>query len=73
MEPGRYKLLVIARDAQGSIIDGKPTIDSLGMVTAVKSNKTGPSLIVGQDTEVTLSQIKKNTIGKVLQKKAKRR
>ena len=59
VEPGRYKLLVIARDAQGSIIDGKPTIDSLGMVTAVKSNKTGPSLIVGQDTEVTLSQIKK--------------
>ena len=43
----------------GSIIDGKPTIDSLGVVTAVKSNKTGPSLIVGQDTEVTLSQIKK--------------
>ena len=43
----------------GKYYDGKPTIDSLGMVTAVKSNKTGPSLIVGQDTEVTLSQIKK--------------
>ena len=39
--------------------NGKPTIDSGGLVTGVRSNKTGPSLIVGQDTEVTLSQIMK--------------
>ncbi len=59
VEPGRYKLLVIARDEQGNIMNGKPTIDSVGLVTGVRSNKTGPSLIVGQDTEVTLSQIMK--------------
>ena len=72
VEPGRYKLLVIARDAQGSIIDGKPTIDSLGMVTAVKSNKTGPSLIVGQIPKLRCHKLRKyNRQG--TSKKAKRR
>ena len=40
-------------------MDGQPTVDSLGMVTGVKSNKTGPSLILGQDIEVALSEIMK--------------
>ncbi|MBH68628.1 MAG: flagellar biosynthesis protein FlgD [Rhodospirillaceae bacterium] len=59
IDPGQYKLLVISRDAQGQIMDGKPTIDSTGLVMGVKSNKTGPSLLLGEDIEVTLSEVMK--------------
>ena len=57
LEPGNYSLMVIAKDASGKAIDS--TVDSIGLVSGIKSNTTGPSLLLGKDIEVALSEIMK--------------
>jgi hypothetical protein len=49
--------MVIAKDASGKAIDS--TVDSIGLVSGIKSNTTGPSLLLGKDIEVALSEIMK--------------
>ena len=57
LEPGNYSLMVIAKDASGKAIDS--IVDSIGLVSGIKSNPTGPSLLLGEDIEVALSEIMK--------------
>ena len=57
LEPGNYSLMVIAKDVSGKAIDS--TVDSIGLVSGIKSNTTGPSLLLGKDIEVELSEIMK--------------
>ena len=57
VEPGTYSLQIIALNASGDPIDTK--IDSVGLVSGVKSNATGPSLMLGENIEVTLAKIMK--------------
>ena len=57
LEPGNYSLMVIAKDAAGKAIDS--TVDSTGLVSGIKSNTAGPSLLLGKDIEVALSEIVK--------------
>ena len=57
LEPGNYSLMVIAKDVSGKAIDS--TVDSIGLVSGIKSNTTGPSLLLGKDIEVALSEIMK--------------
>ena len=57
LEPGNYSLMVIAKDVSGKAIDS--TVDSIGLVSGIKSNTTGPSLLLGKDIAVALSEIMK--------------
>ncbi len=57
IEPGKYSLRIVARDAAGNAIDS--VVDSTGLVSGVKSNKTGPSLMLGENIEIALAEIMK--------------